>query len=160
MLQSKRKETCLYKTTLKTIYYEKDFILLATTMATASTFAGGLGDVNNDNRINQTDIDLVQNHIAENLMLKSGFKNRADVNQDGVINLQDVVAMQQAKAKRWKDGDINGDGKLTNADVTLLQNYMADNVTLDGFQMIKADFNKDGKISMSDVTDMQRAMAK
>ncbi len=65
-------------------------------------------------------------------------------------------------------GDINGDGRLTIEDATLLQRYLADFRNADGTPIIDpedpaqfkiADFNGDKKININDVTDMQRNLA-
>ncbi|WP_024859157.1 dockerin type I domain-containing protein [Ruminococcus albus] len=58
--------------------------------ASASNF---IGDVNNDNKINNNDTLTLQNYVVTN----SGSINRnnADVNGDGDINIADVVSLMQ-----------------------------------------------------------------
>jgi len=57
-------------------------------------------------------------------------------------------------------GDIDGDGKLTIKDTSLLQKYLAGIIELTPEQLKRADFNQDGKINVKDVTDMQKYIAK
>ena len=52
-------------------------------------------------------------------------------------------------------GDINKDGIITIADVTLLQKALVDLVTLDESERQLADFNQDGEISIADATLIQ-----
>lgn len=47
-------------------------------------------------------------------------------------------------------GDVNGDGQITQADLTLVQNYMTDTQPLTDKQLKAADVNKDGKINSGD----------
>lgn len=56
-------------------------------------------------------------------------------------------------------GDVNNDGIISNADVTLIQQYVADMVEFDTYQKIAADVNGDGKISMSDITMIQQVLS-
>lgn len=55
-------------------------------------------------------------------------------------------------------GDVNGDGIISKADVTLTQQYIAKMVTLDNYQKIAADVNGDGQINLSDVTLMNKLL--
>ena len=52
-------------------------------------------------------------------------------------------------------GDVNKDGIITIADVTLLQKALVDLVTLDESERQLADFNQDGEISIADATIIQ-----
>lgn len=53
-------------------------------------------------------------------------------------------------------GDINGDGRLSITDVTIVQKYLSCDYNLTQFQLSIADVNGDGKISIADVTEMQK----
>jgi len=54
-------------------------------------------------------------------------------------------------------GDINGDGKLTVSDATILQKHLAGmSVTIN---VERADINDDGKITISDATYIQKVLA-
>ena len=51
---------------------------------------------------------------------------------------------------------MNGDGKNTIEDATLIQKAIADITTLDDDQTILADVNGDGEVSVFDVTLIQK----
>ena len=56
-------------------------------------------------------------------------------------------------------GDMNGDGKITAADVALLYRYVRGNKTVIGSEAIKvADLSGDGKITVSDVSLLYRKL--
>lgn len=50
----------------------------------------------------------------------------------------------------YKLGDVNGDGQITQADLTLVQNYMQGTQALTDKQLKAADVNKDGNINTGD----------
>lgn len=56
-----------------------------------------------------------------------------------------------------KLGDVNGDGKLSITDLSLLKNYLTGNVS-DNFIAANADVNGDGKITATDLSILQRAI--
>lgn len=59
----------------------------------------------------------------------------------------------------YSKGDVNLDGKVTIADATMLQKYLASIVMLNDLQKKAADSTSDGKISISDVTAIQKYIA-
>lgn len=56
-------------------------------------------------------------------------------------------------------GDVNGDGKITVDDVTLVQKAVAEITELDAIQEKAADVNADGKVSVDDATMIQKYVA-
>ena len=56
-------------------------------------------------------------------------------------------------------GDSNGDGKITNADITRLRAAYAGKIVLDGLQNLAVDANGDGKITNADITRLRAAYA-
>ena len=56
-------------------------------------------------------------------------------------------------------GDSNGDGNVTNADITRLQAAYAGKITLSGLQSIAVDVNGDGNITNADITRLRAAYA-
>lgn len=61
-------------------------------------------------------------------------------------------------AEGIKVGDVNGSGKITVDDVTVIQKYLA-NLSNRIFYRSKADYNYDGKISIDDVSMLQKSLA-
>lgn len=56
-------------------------------------------------------------------------------------------------------GDANGDGKLTIADATIIQKYLAKIGGMSDDSKKRADINGDGKISVADATIIQKKLA-
>lgn len=56
-------------------------------------------------------------------------------------------------------GDVDLDGQVTEADVLLLSQYLAEMVELNAEQMLAADVHPDGRISIWDVTEIQRMLS-
>jgi hypothetical protein len=62
-----------------------------------------LGDINNDNRIDEEDVYYVKGHILRKWELTKEEQYRADINQDGKIDSLDVALI------RAKIVEIKGD---------------------------------------------------
>ena len=56
-------------------------------------------------------------------------------------------------------GDINGDGKVSIDDATLIQKYVAEFESFTDVQKAAADTNRDGKITVDDATTIQKFVA-
>lgn len=56
-------------------------------------------------------------------------------------------------------GDVDGDGKITIMDTSMVQRSIAQYITLTDIQTIAADTDKDGKIAVMDATAIQRFIA-
>lgn len=54
-------------------------------------------------------------------------------------------------------GDANGDGKVSNADITKLRAACAGKATLDGIQTLLGDVNANGKVTNADITRLRAA---
>ena len=54
-----------------------------------------MGDVNDDGKINEVDIKLIQEHLLEIRALSDDEKARADINQDGKISVLDMLSIQR-----------------------------------------------------------------
>lgn len=53
-------------------------------------------------------------------------------------------------------GDVNLDGSVTVGDVTQLQRYLANIITLNNEQLLAADYNRDGLVNIEDCTLIQK----
>ncbi len=69
------------------------------------------------------------------------------------------VSADSRKLTRRLYGDVNGDGIISKADVTITQQYIVDLVELDNIQKIAADVNGDGTINVIDLTDINKLLA-
>ena len=56
----------------------------------------------------------------------------------------------------YKIGDANGDEKVTVADITVIQKYLANRLQLSNEQLIACDVNKDGVVNIEDATLIQK----
>ena len=56
----------------------------------------------------------------------------------------------------YAKGDANGDGKLSVADATFIQKYLAGMYTLTDVQKVAAEVTGDGKLTVSDATKVQK----
>jgi len=56
-------------------------------------------------------------------------------------------------------GDTNGDGKVSNADITKLRAACAGKAALDGIQSLLGDVNGNGKVTNADITRLRAACA-
>ena len=56
-------------------------------------------------------------------------------------------------------GDVNDDGKITIADATAIQRYIADLEDFNERQIFVADTNGGGEITIDDVTQIQKYVA-
>lgn len=75
---------------------------------------------------------------------------------DGIMPANDIFAY----AHKYKSGDIDGDGKVTINDATLIQQYIADALQFKSIQLTAADTDSDGGINILDCTEIQMYCAR
>lgn len=76
----------------------------------------------------------------------------SEENFDGIMPEKDISAY----AKKYKSGDVNGDGEVTVRDITLIQKYLTGAVGFDEIQLASAEVNADGEIDIQDCTEIQK----
>ena len=83
------------------------------------------GDVNNDERVNVSDVSALINMILGSTAMD---QSRADVNGDGRVNVSDVSALINMilgiTPMDQTAGDVNGDGRVNVSDVSALINII------------------------------------
>lgn len=122
---------------------------------------GILGDVNGNGKVDEEDAELVQKYDAGTGSLTDDEKKRADVNGDGVIDAGDAVKiLNMIIDKNGVFGDVNGDGKLTQEDVNLVQNYDAGIGSLTDAEKKRADVNEDGNVDAGDSVMISQLLLK
>ena len=67
-----------------------------------------------------------------------------------------VVVLSSKKVNNFKTGDVNGDGKVSNVDLVLVQRHILDMEKLTGLEKIRADTNNDGKVDIVDLANIQK----
>lgn len=90
--------------------------------------------------------------------VKSIYNDKQVISKTTSENNAVITAYAQWKAQ-YLYGDVNGDGTIGMADVTLIQNYLASAAILNEAQLQRADVNADGKVSIQDVTCIQLYLA-
>jgi hypothetical protein len=82
----------------------------------------------------------------------SGETETFDVEtEDGAITVESTV--------QCEPGDVNGDGEMTIADATLIQQYVVDAETSEAFEPQCGDLTGDGKITTADVIAAMNQLA-
>lgn len=69
-----------------------------------------------------------------------------------VATMCSIAIVSTGALTRRLYGDVNGDGIISNADVTLLQRYIVKSATLDKYQLIAANVNGDNYVDVNDAT--------
>lgn len=75
------------------------------------------------------------------------------------VILCSISTVETNALTRRRYGDVNNDGIISNADVELIEQYIAGLELFDSYQKIAADVDGNGKISMADVITIQRVLA-
>lgn len=116
------------------------------------------GDINGDRLITNEDYILIKNAIAKIVTLNDGAAEAADMNGDNEITVADLEQLEKILSLKIT-GDANGDGKITQEDVTIIQQHIAGLLKLEGKLLENADVNNDGKVNMEDVVYLQKLLA-
>lgn len=95
-----------------------------------------------------TQITPAVSYIRNNSAVFSVFEEITATVESGTVEVGAGVLL----------GDVNGDGKITGMDVTVLKMYMKNKYTLSENQMKAADVNGDGKITGMDVSMLKMYM--
>ena len=71
--------------------------------------------------------------------------------EDGTISF---VFMEGCEPQHYAQGDVNGDGEVSVADVTVLVGILQEAEAVPDDWMHRADVNGDGEVSIADVTTL------
>ena len=118
------------------------------------------GDVNGDGKVDKKDVECINKALeSENaiylLYIKAPKDTTADLNNDGIINIDDVVKISELDSND-KKGDINSDGIVNFYDQIALTNILYTGDTskvtyIKAFKNAVGDVNGDGIIDYADV---------
>jgi len=117
------------------------------------------GDVNLDNRVDNSDLTAFDQYFNNNTLIGSVASQNADVDCDGVLTKSDkkILSIYLTNPNlnislpcNVKYGDLDLNGIISEADYELLQNYLNSSAELSILQKLNADYNKDGVIDASD----------
>ncbi|MCM1499770.1 MAG: dockerin type I repeat-containing protein [Clostridium sp.] len=115
------------------------------------------GDINNDKVVDVKDAEMLRKAALGIIKLNSSQFKMADMDNDGQITYRDLEELREVLNLKIS-GDANGDGTLSNDDVKLIQEMIADKLQLKGKLLENADITNDGKIDMLDVVFLQRLL--
>lgn len=91
----------------------------------------------------------IQNALSGEYTMRVSKQNHATREYTVTVDGETVI-----EAKIHLIGDITGDGKLSVADITLINGHIKMTSELEGYQAVCADVTNDGKISVRDVAQM------
>ncbi len=108
-----------------------------------------VGDINNDGVMDQKDLDILELAIKKKYDLTKEEKTAADLDGKGGFTKADIEYFEKI-LKPLKKGDLNGDDKVDEADLSLAKNSGKDNL-LTKEQQDAADLNDDDIFDQKDI---------
>ena len=116
------------------------------------------GDVNSDRLITDEDYVLIKNAIAKVVTLNDEAKKAADMDGDNKITVADLEQLDKILSLQIT-GDANGDGVISQEDVEVIQQHLVGILKLEGKLLKNADVNNDGMVNWEDYFFLQRLIA-
>lgn len=116
------------------------------------------GDVNGDHLITYEDYILIKNAIEKVVTLNKEAAEAADVNGDKKITIADLEQLEKILSLKIT-GDANGDGIISQEDVEVIKQHIDGTLKLEGKLLKNADVNNDGKVDRDDVVFLKKLIA-
>lgn len=151
------------------VYYTQDYTSADETgVTTAVARDSGTGNpvVTGDGQINFV-VVLKNGYTLDSVTAEGAYKNVKDTGVENTYRITkvtgavtiNVTTEKNATPTDYTLGDVNGDGYITVADATLVQQHAAELITLTDTALLAADTNKDGYVTVADATLIQRYAA-
>ena len=151
------------------VYYTQDYTSADETgVTTAVARDSGTGNpvVTGDGQINFV-VVLKNGYTLDSVTAEGAYKNVKDTGVENTYRITkvtgavtiNVTTEKSATPTDYTLGDVNGDGYITVADATLVQQHAAELITLTDTALLAADTNKDGYVTVADATLIQRYAA-
>ncbi len=151
------------------LYYTQDYTSADETgVTTAVARDSGTGNpvVTGDGQINFV-VVLKNGYTLDSVTAEGAYKNVKDTGVENTYRITkvtgavtiNVTTEKSATPSDYTLGDVNGDGYITVADATLVQQHAAELITLTDTALLAADTNKDGYVTVADATLIQRYAA-
>ena len=121
------------------------------------------GDLNGDKVINETDLKIMTNNLANGFHIANlVIYHAADVNWDGRVDRKDYLAILDDinGNEAIKSGNVEGNNYVTSDDVQAILDHINGKYALDKYEKVRADINSDGKINITDVSMLQNYLTK
>ena len=151
------------------VYYTQDYTSADETgVTTAVARDSGTGNpvVTGDGQVNFV-VVLKNGYTLDSVTAEGAYKNVKDTGVENTYRITkvtgavtiNVTTEKSATPTDYTLGDVNGDGYITVADATLVQQHAAELITLTDTALLAADTNKDGYVTVADATLIQRYAA-
>ena len=151
------------------VYYTQDYTSADETGATTAVARdSGTGNpvVTGDGQINFV-VVLKNGYTLDSVTAEGAYKNVKDTGVENTYRITkvtgavtiNVTTEKSATPSDYTLGDVNGDGYITVADATLVQQHAAELITLTDTALLAADTNKDGYVTVADATLIQQYAA-
>lgn len=151
------------------VYYTQDYTSADETgVTTAVARDSGTGNpvVTGDGQVNFV-VVLKNGYTLDSVTAEGAYKNVKDTGVENTYRITkvtgavtiNVTTEKSATPTDYTLGDVNGDGYITVADATLVQQHAAELITLTDTALLAADTNKDGYVTVADATLIQQYAA-
>ncbi len=151
------------------VYYTQDYTSADETgVTTAVARDSGTGNpvVTGDGQINFV-VVLKNGYTLDSVTAEGAYKNVKDTGVENTYRITkvtgavtiNVTTEKSATPSDYTLGDVNGDGYITVADATLVQQHAAELITLTDTALLAADTNKDSYVTVADATLIQQYAA-
>ncbi len=117
---------------------------------------------NNDSSVEEPNYVFVnESENGQSFIIENGaVTDLLDRYREDGDELGATFVIKAVNIREYLRADVNNDGKVDITDATTVQKYAAKLTELDYSQKKAADVDHDGKINISDVTDIQKIIAK
>ncbi len=151
------------------VYYTQDYTSAdetGVTTAVARDSSTGNPVVTGDGQVNFV-VVLKNGYTLDSVTAEGAYKNVKDTGVENTYRITkvtgavtiNVTTEKSATPTDYTLGDVNGDGYITVADATLVQQHAAELITLTDTALLAADTNKDGYVTVADATLIQQYAA-
>ena len=151
------------------VYYTQDYTSADETgVTTAVARDSGTGNpvVTGDGQVNFV-VVLKNGYTLDSVTAEGAYKNVKDTGVENTYRITkvtgavtiNVTTEKSATPTDYTLGDVNGDGYITVADATLVQQHAAELITLTDTALLAADTSKDGYVTVADATLIQQYAA-
>ncbi len=119
-------------------------------------------DVMKDGVVDRLDLEVVGHHLGKEAPEPGGICiQNVDVNNDGKINVSDLVLIGRAQGQTAGDADVMNDGVVDRLDLEVVGHYLGKEAPEPGDICLQnIDINNDEQINVSDLVAVARHVSK